>query len=491
MPLKVNPLFDFAKVDFSKTSDVNLDIILQAPEKDNQKRIPLSISLAIDVSGSMDGIKLMTVKNTTEKLVQHLTENDFLSIVGFSDNAFEVLKSIPMTRENKDSAIKAIKNLRTLGSTNIGAGLNMATEMVLNADKNMIHRVIVLTDGLPNLGLCTLGDLVELIKKFNPKISVSCFGYGSDHDPELLLSMSNVGKGNFFYIDKDEDCNKAFAMELGSLLSIYGQNIKLTVTPSANMEFKEILSDYKCEQKNGYRLTTNKKIEIQIDDIFAGEKKHIVLKLSIPSVTKAVITRLTTVCNLTISYTNAETESFESSMENIRIQYVKPGEVPKEANEEVRKQLLILEAAKLQKEAQEKAEQGDLAGAQHLISMGLQNVHCNAGQLGVMAAPVAAMFENMSRGFSDSFTYRTSGSKMATAYSSAMFRGRSSSADTADIYKNVTQDNVLNSFSAPLSVAVDPTNLVFKNPPLSTFNMSSSTGDPKLKKDKEEEEEKV
>jgi Ca-activated chloride channel family protein len=446
MPLKVIPLFDFDKIDFSKTSDVNLDIILQAPEKSNQKRIPLSISLAIDVSGSMNGPKLATVKNTTEKLIQHLTENDYLSIVGFSDNAFEVLKSIPMTMNNKDSAIKAIKNLRPLSSTNIGAGLNMATEMVLNADKNMIHRVIVLTDGLPNQGLCTLEVLVELIKKFNPKISVSCFGYGSDHDPELLLSMSSVGKGNFFYINKDDDCNNAFAMELGGLLSLYGQNIKLTITPFANMEFKEMLSEYKCEQKQGYRLITNKKIEIQIDDIFAGEKKHIVLKLSIPKATEVVCAGPTTVCNLAVSYTDVESEALESSAEDIFIQYVEPKDVLKDPNEEVRKQLLLIEAVKIQKEAQEKAEQGDFDQARQILGKGLLFAQANSA---FIPSGMDVLFENMSEGFSDAYSYRSTGSKMSASNRKSLSTGRGTSADTIKMYSNAAQADVLKSFSAP------------------------------------------
>ena len=78
-----------------------------------------------------------------------------------------------------------------------------------------------------------------------------------------------MGRGNNFYIKSDDGCNNAFALELGGLLSLYGQNIQISVTPSGNMLFKEMLSEYKCEQVNGFRLLTPGKI-VKSGQIWAG-----------------------------------------------------------------------------------------------------------------------------------------------------------------------------------------------------------------------------
>jgi hypothetical protein len=246
----------------------------------------------------------------------------------------------------------------------------------------------------------------------------------------------------------DEDCNKAFAMELGGLLSLYGQNIKMTITPSGNFEFKELLSEYKCEQKQGYRLLTGKKVEIQIDDIFAGEKKHVVLKLSVPKATEAVCVRDTRVCAIEVSYTDVGTKEIESISLNGSIHYVKPDKAPKDPNEEVRRQLLLLEAAKIQKEAQEKADQGQYSEAQQILNTGIKLVQDNASGFSVYTQPVLAMFENLSSNFVDANTYRTRGAKFATSYQSTLASGRSSSADTMNVmYMNSVQANALKSFT--------------------------------------------
>jgi Ca-activated chloride channel family protein len=442
--LNASSIFDFGQVSFDKESEVHLDVILTAPEKTKSKRIPLHLILAIDCSGSMDGGKLDAVKKTTEKLITHLTENDTLGMIGFSDTVWDIFKALPMTKENKEQAKKEVKKLRTISATNLSGAMIMAMERAIISDDSKVSRIVLLTDGLPSSGECDKQKLTELAHKMNQRISMSTFGYGLDFDAELMASISSAGRGSSFYIKEDEDCNKAFAMELGGLLSLYAQNIKLVVTPSNTMEFKELLSEYKCEQKQGYRLITGQKIEIQIDDIFAGEKKHVILKLAVPQATEAVCARDTRVCAVAISYTDIETKAFNSITFNSFIQYVKPDKAPKTPNEDVQKQILLLEAAKFQKEAQDKADQGQYDEAQKILSNGLNFVHLNE-RLMENAPAVANMFTNLKTNFSDAHTYRSKGTKLATSYRYSMSNNRGASADTLS-YASSGQADMLAQF---------------------------------------------
>ena len=427
--LNASALFDFGQVSYDKDSEVHLDLILKAPEKTDSKRIPLHLILAIDCSGSMDGGKLETVKKTTTKLIDHLTENDTLGIIGFSDNVWDIFKALPMTKETKEQAKKEVKKLHTMSATNLSGAMIMAMERALISDDSKISRIILLTDGLPSSGECDKQKLIELAYKMNQRVSMSTFGYGYDFDAELMASISSAGRGSSFYIKEDEDCNKAFAMELGGLLSLYAQNIKLVITPSKNMEFKELLSEYKCEQKQGYRLITAPKIEIQIDDIFAGETKHVVLKLSVPQATEAVCARDTRICTVDIFYTDIETKANISTSFNSFIQYVKPDKAPKSPNEDVHKQILLLEAAKFQKEAQDKADQGDYGEAKNILTRGLN--FCKSNEHLMENAPALVnMFSNLQANFSDAHTYRSKGTRLAASYRYSMSNNRAGSADT-------------------------------------------------------------
>jgi len=258
-----------------------------------------------------------------------------------------------------------------------------------------------------------------------------------------------MGRGNNFYIKTDDECKKAFALELGGLLSLFGQNIKLTITPTGNMTFKEILSDYECKQKQGFRLLTPGKVEITIDDIFVGEKKHCILKLEIPKATEAVCARATKVCDVKAVYLDTETQKEVAVEEAVRINYVKANKVASEPNAEVKKQLLILETVRLQQEAKAKADAGNYKEAQVILGQACNFVSTNAKFM-----PDSGVYLSNLRGMSANFTnsadYHTKGSKMSMAFSSSLTRNRVASMDSMDMaYSSGVQHEMLRSFTIP------------------------------------------
>ena len=428
MPLQlaVVPAFDFDRVSFEKDTEVHLDVVLTAPERLEQKRIPLHLILAVDCSGSMDGNKLPQVKSTINKLVDHLTENDTLGIIKFSQAAWEVLGAIPMTGENKTLAKSKVNEIYSMGSTNLSAAMEMAFEKAVISDRTKTARVILLTDGLPSAGDCNKENLLELAGNTPASLSISCFGYGDDFDAELMTSISRMGRGNNFYIKSDEDCNSAFALELGGLLSLFGQNIQISIKPSGNMTFKEMLSEYKCAQVQGFRLLTQERIDIKIDDIYVGESKHCILKLEIPKATEAVCARPTSVCAIEIKYTDTATQQEQTLTQTAKIQYVRANKVASEPNIDVKKQLMILEAVKLQKEAKAKADTGDFAGARGMLNEAANFCVLNSAFIPNSESYVTA-FNEMSSNFSDRNTYRSKGVRMSEAFNYTASTGRISS----------------------------------------------------------------
>lgn len=472
--VSVQSVFDFDKVSYEKDTEVHLDVVLTAPERTEAKRIPLHLILAIDCSGSMGGGKLEKVKTTVDKLVDHLTENDSLGILGFSDNVWEVLAALPMAKENKAIAKRKMAELHSMSMTNLSGAMQMAMEKAVIADPTKTARIILLTDGLPTTGACDKDSLIKIASNANQKVSISTFGYGDDFDAELMASISKMGRGNNFYIKTDDECKKAFALELGGLLSLFGQNIKLTITPNGNMAFKEILSDYECKQKKGFRLLTPGKVEITIDDIFVGEKKHCILKLEIPKATEAVCARPTKVCDVGMVYLDTETQKEVTVTEVVRINYVKANKVASEPNPEVKKQLLILETVRLQQEAKEKADAGQYKEAQVILGQACNFVSTNAQFMPDSGAYLSNL-RSMSDNFTDSHSYRSKGLKMSTAFTYSLAKNRAASMDSMDMaYSSGIQHEMLRSFTVPdgtinvdpSGAVVDPTKTVVKDPPI-------------------------
>lgn len=442
--LVVSSQFDFDRVDFSKESDVNLDVSLTAPEQEGQKRIPLHIILAIDVSGSMSGNKLDSVKSTANKLLDHVTENDTVGVIAFSEAAFDVVQPLPMTTSNRDAARTAIRNLHTLGSTNIEAALISALEKASTAGKDQVSRIVLLSDGRPNVGNSTPERLIGIPAQMTKSVSLSTFGYGNDYDPELLASMSSAGRGNHFYIQNDGDCRNAFALELGGLLSLYAQDIKVTLTMSGTVAVDEFLSGYDVTQSAGYRGITGGKLTFTVPDIFAGEKKHALLRLKVPSASEAVCARQTKVCDITVDYLDVESKARAEVTGVVKIQYTKPGKVATAPNKEVHDQLFMIEAAKKQAEAKKKIETGDITGARILLQ---EAQVWSSGSSAENAGLVASNFSNLLSNTNSMQDYRLSGSKMFTAYSTSYVTARSASSDTMGLsFMSKRQKNVVADF---------------------------------------------
>lgn len=444
-PISIRPVFDFDRVEYNKASEVCLDVILEAPEQEDQKRVPLHMVLAIDCSGSMYGSKLESVKTTVLKMINHLTENDTLGILGFSSSVWEVIPVLPMTQENKTTAVSKVRGLLPMSMTNMEQAMIQSIERAATADKRKICRIVLLTDGLPTCGDCNQENLVNLTGKMGSQISMTCFGYGSDYDPELLTSISNRGRGNNFYIQNDDDCNKAFAMELGGLLSLYAQDIKISISPSGNMTLGDFLSSYQVSKDKGYRGLTDGRMEFTIDDIYEGEKKHSILKIKIPKASEAVCVRETRVCDITIDYLDVETKKRVEASATARIQYVKPGDSSKEENEEVKRQLMMVEAARIQAEAQAKADAGDYKAAQVVLDEGITWARNNSWFDN--SAALVCNFESLYQNTADAYSYNMAGKKMSHSFSRSLCSNRASSSTSSPIsYTSKRMKIVMDSF---------------------------------------------
>jgi uncharacterized protein YegL len=448
MPINVTPLFDFDKVSYEKENEVHLDVVFKAPERDSTKRIPLHLVLAIDCSGSMAGDKLSQVKSTVSKLVDHLTENDSIAITAFSQDAWEVTKSLPMTAANKTFVKNRVTQLHTFGSTNLSEAITFAMERAVSVDKTKTCRIVLLTDGCPTCGTCDREGLLKIVGNVNPAVSISTFGYGSDFDSDLMASLSDKGRGNNFFIKEDKDCNSAFALELGGLLSLYGQNLKITLVPSPTMNFTELLSEYKCEQKHGYRLITPSKFEVTIDDIFAGETKHLIMKLTVPKATAAVSARSTKVCDISVVYTDAETKQETNVSGVAKINYVKSDKIATTANQVVREQLAIIETIKIQKAAKEEADKQNYEGARLILQEGISWAHANSNVLQNSEA-IAVNYTEMMDNYNSS-SYATTGTKLNNSFYITMTRGRAATAgDYAQgmVFSNGVMTDMVASFA--------------------------------------------
>lgn len=163
------------------------------PQKYNPSNIQVNdVLFSIDVSRSMlaEDLKPNRLEVAKEKIREFvkLRPTDRISVIIFAE---KVLTLLPLTTDPAlaDRVLSEI-SIGYLGSgTNIGDGLGLAVARAVDSNtKNKV--VVLLTDGVANVGSMTPLEAAELAKKNN--IKVYTIGLGTDDDAKIP-----VGNGIF------------------------------------------------------------------------------------------------------------------------------------------------------------------------------------------------------------------------------------------------------------------------------------------------------
>ena len=206
-------------------------IALKGRELDPAKRPPSNLVFLLDVSGSMRGHnKLPLVKAAMKMLVEQLGEGDRVAIVVYAGASGLVLDSTSCDR--KEEIISALDKLRSGGSTNGGAGIELAYSVaVSNFIKDGTNRVILATDGDFNIGTTNNSELIRLIeKKASSGVFLSVLGFGmGNYKDSRMEKLADKGNGNYAYIDTESEARKVLVREMCGTLVTIAKDVKIQV----------------------------------------------------------------------------------------------------------------------------------------------------------------------------------------------------------------------------------------------------------------------
>ncbi|RLN41582.1 hypothetical protein C2845_PM01G40500 [Panicum miliaceum] len=125
----------------------NLAVLVHARAPEAPRAL-LDLVTVLDVSGSMTGNKLALLKQAMRFVIGNLGPADRLSVVAFSAGASRKIRLTRMSDDGKASAKHAVESLVAGGSTNIGSGLQVASEILADRRyRNAVTSVILLSDG--------------------------------------------------------------------------------------------------------------------------------------------------------------------------------------------------------------------------------------------------------------------------------------------------------------------------------------------------------
>jgi hypothetical protein len=158
-----------------------------------------------------------------------------LVLITFSETAKTIWDSSltsPRTTGNDENTLtadddqgssfeEAVNAIAAETRTNMGAGIEMAYQQI----KDEIAWIVVLTDGVSNVGVYQRASSFALLAEHRPKHSkIIPLGYGTSFDVETLNKI-----GNYTYVNDSEIISSVFGSLISEVMTAYGVDGKITL----------------------------------------------------------------------------------------------------------------------------------------------------------------------------------------------------------------------------------------------------------------------
>lgn len=270
--IHVSPGRPVLSAEAEQTVDVLVKICPVSEPRGNGRRPKLNIGIALDRSGSMGGEKMRRAREAAIFLTKELSSTDRFAAVIFDDQVDTLITS--QLAENKELLRRSIERIEARGSTALHEGWRRAgLEVSEYIDPSAINRVILITDGLANVGLTDPDRIVDHARGLSEKgVTTSTIGIGRDFNEDLLLRMAEAGGGNAWYVQEPDDMGRIFETELNGLLRLIGEMVRLEVEPAAGVRVVEVLNDFETDGSGRFILP----------NLQAGSPLKVVVRLSVP-----------------------------------------------------------------------------------------------------------------------------------------------------------------------------------------------------------------
>ena len=179
-------------------------MLLASPQDQAREKeiIGKRVSFVIDTSGSMEGTKIVAVREALAQCLAKLGEDDLFSIVSFGGYAEAWKpKMVAASAANVAEAQRFVRSLEPLGGTNISEALEVAFSTTSGSDKAPLMMVF-LTDGRPTVGDTDVAQLVKIAEKQRAEKAARLFvlGVGEDLNALLLDKMAASNGGSALYL---------------------------------------------------------------------------------------------------------------------------------------------------------------------------------------------------------------------------------------------------------------------------------------------------
>lgn len=320
-------------------------------------RVPINVAIVLDKSGSMSGQKIQKAREAAIMAVQRLDPNDIVSVVTY-DSTVRVV--VPATKAaDKTLIIDAIRRVAPGGNTALFAGVSKgADELRKFLDRNRVNRLVLLSDGLANVGPSAPGDLQNLGAGLSRQgMTVTTLGLGSDYNEDLMQSLASASDGNHLFIERPQDLKKSFDLEFGDVMAVVAQDVDVQIVCADGIRPIRVLG--RDADIVGQKIST------RINQLISNHEKSILLEIELPP---GETGSARPVCEATVRYRNLETQNTDTLSASTRVRFVATAaEAKRTIDRDVMVRAVQLVSNETNRQAVVARDQGDLDKARQML----------------------------------------------------------------------------------------------------------------------------
>jgi Ca-activated chloride channel family protein len=194
------------------------------------------VTLVLDVSGSMNGVKINQARAAGKQLLATLRSTDRFRLVDFSTDVRTFRDDfVYATDDNIRAASRYLESLDASGSTNISGALEEALRPPVASGR--LGLVLFVTDGQPTVGERDPEAIAARVTALRDSRRIFSFGVGADLNVALIERLALEGRGTAQFVRPDESVERAVSIVASRLTSpvvtdmkVYADGVRLLKT---------------------------------------------------------------------------------------------------------------------------------------------------------------------------------------------------------------------------------------------------------------------
>jgi Ca-activated chloride channel family protein len=305
--MHVNAFLDIDLIALDQADDVTCLIQLTAPMPlEITQRPGQALVIVLDRSGSMSGEPLDGALEAIAGLVRRLAPQDAFGLVTFDSQADVVVPVRAMADHDAAELDRAIRGIRSGGSTDLSAGYLLGVREAARA----LHvngtagcsgivgaTVLLVSDGHANAGIEDPVVMAGLAHAANADhaITTSTLGFGLGYDEVLLEAITRGGNGEHRFAPDVDTCMSEIADAATDLLGKSVLGALLRIMPQPGLVGGVTVRNDVPHWVEGDAVVVN------IGDLYGGEERRTLFRLHVPALPSL---GLATIADVVLEFTS-------------------------------------------------------------------------------------------------------------------------------------------------------------------------------------------